>query len=218
LNDAVTDLRRLTQRELFQALEQVADTDHIGGAFSVSVESVRNLQLWGAEHLRLAARLEAAARCCRTIERELNSQLDTLLADGEPARKTQRVKGLAGWLNMISQRGQSPAGLPDAKSTDSATATAGSGRPHRRCGVMCSWTCSLVPRRSSGCWPWRMTRAVSPSTPPAPDAVLRALEHKQQLVSRQYRICAEALRDELGVSPGSETIRLFHDLTSAPAG
>jgi SARP family transcriptional regulator, regulator of embCAB operon len=44
-----------------------------------------------------------------------------------------------------------------------------------------------------------------------------ALEHKQQLVSRQYRICAEALRDELGVSPGSETTRLFRDLTSAPA-
>lgn len=42
-----------------------------------------------------------------------------------------------------------------------------------------------------------------------------ASEHKQQLVSRQYSICANALRDELGVSPGAETLRLFHDLTSA---
>jgi DNA-binding SARP family transcriptional activator len=42
-----------------------------------------------------------------------------------------------------------------------------------------------------------------------------ASEHKQQLVSRQYSICVNALRDELGVSPGAETIRLFHDLTSA---
>jgi DNA-binding SARP family transcriptional activator len=42
-----------------------------------------------------------------------------------------------------------------------------------------------------------------------------ASEHKQQLVSRQYSICVKALRDELGVSPGAETLRLFHDLTSA---
>jgi DNA-binding SARP family transcriptional activator len=41
-----------------------------------------------------------------------------------------------------------------------------------------------------------------------------ASEHKQQLVSRQYNICVNALRDELGVSPGAETLRLFHDLTS----
>jgi DNA-binding SARP family transcriptional activator len=42
-----------------------------------------------------------------------------------------------------------------------------------------------------------------------------AAEHKQQLVSRQYSICVNALRDEFGVSPGAETLRLFHDLTSA---
>jgi DNA-binding SARP family transcriptional activator len=42
-----------------------------------------------------------------------------------------------------------------------------------------------------------------------------AAEHKQQLVSRQYSICVKALQDELGVSPGAETLRLFHDLTSA---
>ena len=42
-----------------------------------------------------------------------------------------------------------------------------------------------------------------------------AAEHKQQLVSRQYSICVKALRAELGVSPGAETLRLFHDLTSA---
>ncbi len=42
-----------------------------------------------------------------------------------------------------------------------------------------------------------------------------ASEHKQQLVSRQYSICVNALRDELGVSPGAETLRLFHDLTAS---
>ena len=43
-----------------------------------------------------------------------------------------------------------------------------------------------------------------------------ASQNKQQLVTRQYRLCVDALRDELGVSPGAETLRLFRDLTSAP--
>jgi DNA-binding SARP family transcriptional activator len=42
-----------------------------------------------------------------------------------------------------------------------------------------------------------------------------AAQNKQQLVTRQYRLCVDALRDELGVSPGTETLRLFRDLTSA---
>lgn len=41
-----------------------------------------------------------------------------------------------------------------------------------------------------------------------------ASEHRQELVTRQYRLCVDALRDELGVSPGEETLRLFRDLTS----
>ena len=41
------------------------------------------------------------------------------------------------------------------------------------------------------------------------------LRNLQQLVCRQYRSCVDALRDELGVSPGEETVQLFHDLTAA---
>jgi SARP family transcriptional regulator, regulator of embCAB operon len=41
-----------------------------------------------------------------------------------------------------------------------------------------------------------------------------ALQHQQQLVSRQYRLCSSALHDELGVSPGADTVQLFHSLTS----
>jgi DNA-binding SARP family transcriptional activator len=44
-----------------------------------------------------------------------------------------------------------------------------------------------------------------------------AAQNKQQLVTRQYRLCVSALRDELGVSPGAETLRLFLHLTSAPS-
>jgi DNA-binding SARP family transcriptional activator len=41
-----------------------------------------------------------------------------------------------------------------------------------------------------------------------------ALQHQQQLVGRQYQLCSAALRDELGVSPGEDTIQLFRSLTS----
>ena len=40
-----------------------------------------------------------------------------------------------------------------------------------------------------------------------------ASQHRQQLVSRQYRICATALNDELGVHPDEETVQLFHKLS-----
>ncbi len=42
-----------------------------------------------------------------------------------------------------------------------------------------------------------------------------ALQHQQQLVSRQYQLCCAALRDELGVSPGADTVQLFRRLTAA---
>jgi DNA-binding SARP family transcriptional activator len=42
-----------------------------------------------------------------------------------------------------------------------------------------------------------------------------AAQNKQQLVTRQYRQCVDALRDELGVCPGAETLRLFRELTLA---
>src|SRR5215831_4530931 len=105
LDEAVTELRRLTQGQLFQALERLADVADIRGASGVSVESVRRLRVWGAEHLRLAAELEAAARCCRLIEHELRQRIDTLLAGlpgqvgspGEPgadrpSRKSRRLR------------------------------------------------------------------------------------------------------------------------------
>jgi DNA-binding SARP family transcriptional activator len=41
-----------------------------------------------------------------------------------------------------------------------------------------------------------------------------ALQHQQQLVSRQFQLCCAALNDELGVSPGSDTVQLFHSLTA----
>lgn len=39
-----------------------------------------------------------------------------------------------------------------------------------------------------------------------------ASRHQQQLVGRQYRVCVDALRDELGVTPSDETVKLFREL------
>src|SRR5215831_20828228 len=83
LDEAVAELRRLTQGQLLQALERLADVEDIRSASGVSVESVRRLRAWSAEHLRLAAELEAAARCCRLIEQELNRQIDATLAGSQ---------------------------------------------------------------------------------------------------------------------------------------
>jgi DNA-binding SARP family transcriptional activator len=40
-----------------------------------------------------------------------------------------------------------------------------------------------------------------------------ASQRQQQLVSRQYRVCVTALRDELGIPPGEETVELYRQLT-----
>ena len=59
------------------------------------------------------------------------------------------------------------------------------------------------------------------STDPCYEAAHRLLmrcyarQNQQQLVSRQYRLCAAALHDELDVSPTTETVQLFRTLTSA---
>jgi DNA-binding SARP family transcriptional activator len=410
LDEAVTELRRLTQDQLLQALKRLANGAGIRGVSSVSVESVGRLRAWGAEYLRLAAELDAAARCCRLIEQELNRQIDETLAGrhlGAGAigdrradapsikshRKSHRATGRSGWLRLFAPHGHPahrrpgkelakdsaatpyrPAivpsaqpllisGMPEADVTalilgplelsvagrhvvrwNSLKARAvfqylliHRGRPVRRdvlmdlqwpnhtytaarnnlnvalyslrntlegpgqglqpilyqdgCYVLNSglkwWidrdeflsafrkahlirsSChpmeaighyqravelyrgSLFEDDSTGDWYLAEQRQLNElylqaleslgeiyldlgelastqkfaqlalARDPCCESVHRLLmrcyasEHKQQLVSRQYSICVKALRDELGVSPGAETLRLFHDLTSA---
>src|SRR5579875_3867805 len=401
LTEAVTELRRLTQETLFQALERLADVEDIGSA-GVNADSVRRLRLCSAEHLRLATELEAAARCCRLIERELRQQIDALLADpqqpsetrgnrgtGGLAGKTHRL-GLTGWLKVISRRADpaheppdaeavagpavpqslpAPSALPLPRRSEADVVAlmlgplelevAGSrvvrwsslkaravlqyllihrGRPIRRDVLMeLQWpnhsqtsarnnlNVALYSLRNTldgrwrdlqpilyqdGCYllnpelTWWMDRdeflsslnqahlarssghshqaahhyqravrlyrgplfeddisgdwylpeqrhlselhlealeslgeiyfdlgelasaerfsqlalSSDPCCEPAHRLLMRcyASEHRQQLVTRQYRLCVTALHDELGVSPGAETLRLFRDLTSAP--
>lgn len=415
LDEAVTELRRLTRGQLFEALERLADVEDIRSAPSASVESVRRLRAWSAEHLRLASELEAAARCCRLIEQELRRQIDATLAGshhradalgdrradallikGHPTshRKSHRVMNVSGWLRLFAphrhpahgRRGRKElpgvsaatpyrgtivpsaqplliSGMPEADVTalilgplelsvagrpvvrwSSLKARAvfqylliHRGRPVRRdvlmdlqwpnhtytsarnnlnvalyslrntlegpwqglqpilyqdgCYVLNSeirwwvdrdeflsalrkanldrvsdhpmkaishyekavewYRGSLFEDDSTGDWYLAEQRHLDelylqaleslgeiyldlgePASvqkfaqlalvrDPCCESVHRLLmrcyaaEHKQQLVSRQYSICVNALRDELGVSPGPETLRLFHDLTSA---
>ena len=66
LAEAVKGLRRLTQDPRFANIERVlAIPDNALRGSDVSVETLRALRNWGAEHLRVADELEAAARCCR---------------------------------------------------------------------------------------------------------------------------------------------------------
>jgi len=401
LNEAVAELRRLTDDQLFQALERVADINDIRASAGVSVASVRRLRVWGAEHLRLAVELEAAARYCRLIEQELKQQLDALLTrssgQAEPAAdrradrplRSHRVMGVAAWLKGRLGRKQPdmeqanvspamlqeiPAGEPERLPTISDRPGADVSalllgpleltvagrrvvrwnslkaravfqyllihhdRPVRRDVLMdLQWpnhtytsarnnlNVALYSLRNTlegpsqglqpivykdGCYvlnpdlEWWIDRdeffsalkeaqvartsdsprkaihhyrkavqlyrgplfdddlngdwylpeqrhlnelylqaleslgdiyfdlgelssaeqfgqlalANDPCCEPVHRLLMRcyASEHKQQLVCRQYRICVDALRDELGVPPGAETLRLFHDLTSPP--
>jgi DNA-binding SARP family transcriptional activator len=414
LDEAITELRRLTQGQPFRALERLADVEDIRNASSISVESVRRLRVLGADYLRLASEFEAAADSCRLIEQELNRQIDAALADSHHEtdalgdhradarpikgprkghRKSHRVMGVSGWFRLFAPHGRPahrrtgkelpkvsaatpyrPAitpsaqpllisGRPEADVTalilgplelsvagrhvvrwNSLKARAvfqylliHRGRPVRRDVLMdLQWpnhtytsarnnlNVALYSLRNTLEGPWHGIQPIlyqdgcyvlnsevkwwidrdeflsalskahlvrSSDHPgkaisyyqnavelyrgslfeddptgdwylveqrhlnelylqaleslgeiyldlgesgsaqqfaqlalardPCCESVHRLLmrcyaaEHKQQLVSRQYSICVNALRDELGVSPGAETIRLFHDLTSA---
>lgn len=135
LSEAVTELRRLSGNKLRDDLEGLIDFDDLREASGVSVESVRRLRARSAAYLRLAADLEAAARCCRLIEQELRQEIDGLLSDfpgladpvgnrgaDQTARKTHRNTGLAGWLKAISPYSQASHRKPDRTATESDTA------------------------------------------------------------------------------------------------
>jgi DNA-binding SARP family transcriptional activator len=404
LNAAVTELQSLLGGDFRLTLKRLPDISEIHDASCVSGENVRALLLWSAQCVRLAAELEAAARCCRTIDQQLRHQIEDILDDLPGQLETSglgdhngplvkpRRKGLAGWLKLKSQRAgaaqetrdsqrvvsvaeagpghleplpaQSPR-LTDAPEADATVLTLGPlelhvagrrvarwnnlkaralfqyllihrGRPVRRDALMnLEWpdhttssarnnlNVTLHSLRNTLGGPWNglqpilyrdgcyvlnpdltwwidreeflsalrlaqmirlagdprqavsnyekavqlyrgplfeddvssdwylaeqrhlnelylealeglseiyfdlgeMTEAQSfgrlaltsdPCCESAHRLLMRcyASEHRQELVTRQYRLCVDALRDELGVSPGEETLRLFRDLTS----
>jgi DNA-binding SARP family transcriptional activator len=92
LSEALSELRRLTRDPLFDGFERaLADLGNAPTGSDFGVDTVRKLRLFSAEHQRVAIELEAAARCCRLVEREINQRADALLE--VPAAKARRRPG-----------------------------------------------------------------------------------------------------------------------------
>lgn len=138
LSEALAELRRLTRDPLFDEVERaLAD---LGGApigLEFGVDTVRMLRQWSAEHQRVAIELEAAARCCRLVEREINQRVDALL-EVPPARTRRR----AGPLREILRRGRTAS--PAAERTGLVASGPGSG-PGTAPGPVALETGSLTP-------------------------------------------------------------------------
>jgi DNA-binding SARP family transcriptional activator len=123
LTETLTELRRLTADPLFDGVELIlADLGHALTGSNFGVDTVRKLRHWSAEHQRVAIELEAAARCCRLVEREINQRVDALLAgrEGElsttfgrsaeePSANNRRRIGLPDGLREIFHRGRADA-------------------------------------------------------------------------------------------------------------
>jgi len=95
LAEAVTELRVLAQNPLLDGVESaLAALGSAPSSSDISVEAVRRLQQWSTEHPRVAKDLEAAARCCRLVEREIAQLTDTLLGTG--SKISTRSTGITG--------------------------------------------------------------------------------------------------------------------------
>src|SRR3984893_8096107 len=95
LSEALAELRRLTRDPLFDGCECVlGELGNSPTGSDFGVDTVRKLRLWSAEHQRVAIELEAAARCCRLVEREINQRADALLelSAAKPRRRTGQFR------------------------------------------------------------------------------------------------------------------------------
>jgi DNA-binding SARP family transcriptional activator len=101
VSGALAELRQLAREPVFAdvegallALGQGAD-GHAGSG----LDAVRQLRQRSAEYQRAALGLEAAARCCRLVEREINQHADAILSESN--------KGIAGQFRDIFRRTRS---------------------------------------------------------------------------------------------------------------
>ena len=112
---ALAQLRRLTQDPFSEAFERVlANLGNVPAESDVGVDTVRNLRHYGAEHQRVAIELEAAARYCRLVEREINQRVDALLRDASehvPSADTRSQITQPRRLSKIIRRASSLTGF-----------------------------------------------------------------------------------------------------------
>ena len=106
LSDALAELRRLTQDPLFDGVERaLASLGNAPIEPEFGADTVRRLRQWSAEHQRVAIELEAAARCCRLAEGEINQRVDALLETTivDPAEAEDPDGQPSGW-QWLSRR------------------------------------------------------------------------------------------------------------------
>ena len=123
LTEALTELSRLTQDPLFIRVDDVVANLVNGPARAqIDLDTVHKLRDLSAGHQRVAIELEAAAACCRLVEREISKRVDALLAgcdeelfstrghipEPRPAAERRRA-GRDGWLSEIFRRGRADA-------------------------------------------------------------------------------------------------------------
>jgi DNA-binding SARP family transcriptional activator len=98
-SEALSELRQLAGQPLPADVEcALAGPGRVPAGAGFGVGTVRQLRQWSAEYQRVATDLEAAARCCRLIEREIDQRADALL--------TEKNRRPAGQFRDIFRRGR----------------------------------------------------------------------------------------------------------------
>ena len=122
LTEALTELSRLAQDPLFARVDDVVSMlANLPADSQIDLDTVHRLRDLSAGHQRVAIELEAAARCCRLVEREMSNRVDVLLTGwneeisvtlgnkgAQPTLAKRRI-GRDGWFSEIFHRGRSDA-------------------------------------------------------------------------------------------------------------
>jgi DNA-binding SARP family transcriptional activator len=119
LTKALTELSRLTQDPLFARVDDVVSMlANLPAGSQIDLDTVHRLRDLSAGHQRVAVELEAAARCCRLVEREMSKRVDVLLTGwneeisvtlgNKEARPTIAKRRISrdGWFSEIFHRGR----------------------------------------------------------------------------------------------------------------
>ena len=224
LSEALTELRRLTQDPHFDGSERaLAD---LGGApigSGFGVDTVRKLRQWSAEYQRVAIELDAAARYCRLVEREINQRVDALLETAS-ARSGRRTGPLRDFLRRgrvasrpVTRRTEPVASEPESISV-SISATPVTGHPALEADIAASTLGPLEVRVAGQRVPrWNSLKAravfqylLVHQDRPARRDVLMALqwpEHSHNSARNKLNVTLYSLRNTLdGLGHGAQPI------------
>jgi DNA-binding SARP family transcriptional activator len=127
LTEALTELSRITQDPLFVRVDDVVSNLVNGpNRAQIDLDTVHKLRDLSAGYQRVAIELEAAARCCHLVEREISKRVDALLAGWDEELSTmtghipepppaieRRRAGRDGWLSEIFRRSRADARRPE---------------------------------------------------------------------------------------------------------